>query len=228
LVAKVLGKGFLANRVGAGRIMGCRKIGGFNWFKITSNEALEPSCWIKVTGHLFDYYVAINVGLESSKFRSWTISLFPRVISAFKIGAYCLCTTQMTDANTNWRASRKIRRTHMKKLRTKMRYMGIAQQLCCLPLNRAWYHWRLESSWRKTYDWHDRRGEELWEWNMKKKKEHSHFQRVVRYCLEVLRRHNVYNFWHTVFRVNFVGAVWAHTFRTKFHMSSRGGISKIG
>jgi len=44
LVAKVLGKGYLANREGGGRIMGCRKIGGFNWFKITSNEALEPSC----------------------------------------------------------------------------------------------------------------------------------------------------------------------------------------
>jgi len=28
---------------------------------------------------------------------------------------------------------------------------------------------------------------------------------------------------YTVFRTNFIGAAWAHTFHTKFHMSSRGG-----
>jgi hypothetical protein len=44
LVVKVLGRRYLANRKGAGRIIGCRKIGLCNWFKITSNEALEPSC----------------------------------------------------------------------------------------------------------------------------------------------------------------------------------------
>jgi hypothetical protein len=44
LVVKVLGGGYLANREAAGRIMGRRKIGGFNWFKMTSNEDSEPSC----------------------------------------------------------------------------------------------------------------------------------------------------------------------------------------
>jgi len=44
LVVKVLGRGYLANREGARRIMGCRKIGGFNRFKITLNEPLESSC----------------------------------------------------------------------------------------------------------------------------------------------------------------------------------------
>jgi len=44
LVVEVLGRGYLANREGARRIMGCRKIGDFNRVKITSNEGLEPSC----------------------------------------------------------------------------------------------------------------------------------------------------------------------------------------
>jgi hypothetical protein len=44
LVMKMLGRDYRANREGAGRIMGCRKIGLFNWVKITSNDASEPSC----------------------------------------------------------------------------------------------------------------------------------------------------------------------------------------
>ena len=44
LMVKVFGGGYLANRERPGRIMGCRKVRGFNWFKIASYEALLLSC----------------------------------------------------------------------------------------------------------------------------------------------------------------------------------------